>query len=343
MFSNRLALAALGLGCLTAAGIGGFLATRQDATQATAVHANEQVSPETIESLPAVEETEAALEKADAPASQDRAKPPVQSGQSRGASSRVQPATRSAPTAADSRPPATSAPDRIDQTHSAPATQPIPPAEATASLPQPSFDPPDPISAPTPVPDPITADARSPEPPSRRLEELVVSADSVVGLRIETGISSERAQVEDRVEARVVRDIRVGGSVAVPAGSKAIGSVTLVERGGKMKDRARLGIRFHTLVLADGSRVPVNTEAIYRTGDSPGNKSAAKIGGGAAAGAILGAIIGGAKGAAIGGSIGAGAGSASVMTSDPSTATFPTGTEVNARILSPVTVTVEHQ
>src|SRR5205085_407930 len=80
----------------------------------------------------------------------------------------------------------------------------------------------------------------------------------------------------DRVEARVVRDVRVGGRVAIPAGARALGSVVVVERGGKMRERARLGIRFHTLALADGTRLPITTETIYRYGDAPGNSSAAK-------------------------------------------------------------------
>ena len=39
-----------------------------------------------------------------------------------------------------------------------------------------------------------------------------------------------------------------------------IGAVTLVEQGGKVKERARLGVRFHTLVLADGRQVNLRTE-----------------------------------------------------------------------------------
>jgi hypothetical protein len=149
---------------------------------------------------------------------------------------------------------------------------------------------------------------RTPEPPQKSFEELVVSADSVLGLQIESALSSERARVEDRVEAHVVRDVRVGGQAAIPAGSKALGSVMLVERGGKFKERARLGIRFHTLVLADGTRVPITTETIFRDGDAPGNSSTA-VGGGAA-GAILGATLGG---RGYGASTGAGAGTAAVV------------------------------
>jgi hypothetical protein len=181
----------------------------------------------------------------------------------------------------------------------------------------------------------------APEPPQKTFEDLIVASDSVIGLQAETAISSERARVEDRVEARVTRDVRVRDMVAIPAGTHAIGIVTQVDRGGKFKERARLGIRFNTLVLADGTRLAITTDTIYRYGDAPGNDSAKKIGGGATVGAIIGAIIGGGKGAAIGATTGAGAGTAAVMTGDRREATLRAGEPMTVRILSPVTVTIE--
>jgi hypothetical protein len=179
------------------------------------------------------------------------------------------------------------------------------------------------------------------EPPAPQFEDLIVSADSVIGLNLETALSSERARVEDAVVASVTRDVRVGDRVAIPAGSKAHGEVTLVERGGKLRDRARLGIRFTSIVLADGTRVPLDTETIYREGDSPTGEGAAKIGGGAIGGAIIGGIFGGAKGAIIGGSAGAGAGTAAVIAGGRNPATFPAGAPVTVRLEKPATVTVE--
>ena len=167
--------------------------------------------------------------------------------------------------------------------------------------------------------------SRTVEPPAPLYEELVVAADSVIGLQLESPVTSERAQVEDSVIARVTRDVKV----------------TLVERGGKMRERARLGVKFTSVVLADGTRLPLHTETIYREGDPPGRESAAKIGGGAIGGAILGGILGGAKGAAIGGSIGAGAGTAAVVAGDRNHATLSAGTPLTVRIEDPVTVTVE--
>jgi hypothetical protein len=180
-----------------------------------------------------------------------------------------------------------------------------------------------------------------PAAPQKFYEELVVPADSVIGLQIETAATSESARVEDSVRARVTRDVKVHDYVAIPAGARAEGSITLVERGGRLKDQARLGIRFHTIVLADGTRLQINTETIYRDGESPAKESAAKIGGGAVGGAVLGAILGGKKGAIIGSTVGAGAGGAAVAVSDPNPATLAAGSTVTVRMSSPATVTVE--
>jgi hypothetical protein len=184
---------------------------------------------------------------------------------------------------------------------------------------------------------------RTPEPPQKVFQELVVSANSVIGLETENRISSETARIEDRVEAKVTRDVKVGDMIAIPAGSRAIGSVIQVDRGGKFKERARLGIRFTTVVLADGTRLPMSTETIYRDGDAPGNSSAAKIGGGAVGGAILGAILGGAKGAAIGATAGAGGGVAAVEAGGRQDVTVPAGSPMTVKLLTPLTVTVEQQ
>jgi hypothetical protein len=180
-----------------------------------------------------------------------------------------------------------------------------------------------------------------PEAPRKVYDELVIPADSVIGLQVETAVTSESAKVEDEVRARVTRDVRVRDQVAIPAGSRVEGSVTLVERGGRLKDRARLGIRFHTIVLADGTRLPINTETVYRDGESPAKESAAKIGGAAVGGAVLGAIFGGKKGAVIGSTVGAAGGGVAVAASEPNSATLPAGSTVTVRMGSPATVTVE--
>jgi hypothetical protein len=195
-----------------------------------------------------------------------------------------------------------------------------------------------------PVADPVqlpVTEPVAPPPPQKVIEELVVSADSVLGLRIESTVSSEVARIEDPVEARVTRDVRVGSEVVIPTGTRVLGSVIQVERGGKMKTAARIGVRFHTLVLADNTRMPIHTEAVYREGKSPGNESAAKVGGAAVGGAILGAILGGGKGAAIGGSVGAAGGTAAVMAGGRNPAMLASGTSLTVRLSQAVTIIIE--
>ena len=141
-------------------------------------------------------------------------------------------------------------------------------------------------------------------------DELEIAADSVIGIQIETAVSTRTARLEDTVEAQVTRDVQVGARVAISSGTRMRGSVVLVEPGGRLRSASRLGVRFHTLVMDDGAEVALSTETIYREGKAPGGDSVAKIGGAAVAGSILGAIFGGERGAAIGGSIGAAGGTA---------------------------------
>ena len=171
--------------------------------------------------------------------------------------------------------------------------------------------------------------------------EVVIPASAVIGLEIETTVSTERARLEDRVDARVTRDVFADGRLALPAGSRVVGSVTLVERGGKVKERARLGIRFHTVVLANGRQVSLRTETIYRDGESPAGDSSRKIGGAAIGGAVLGAILGGGKGAIAGATAGAAGGTAVVMSGDRNPAVLSSGSIVTVKLAGPASLDVE--
>jgi hypothetical protein len=217
----------------------------------------------------------------------------------------------------------------------APSAEPAPSAAARPPAPQGQS----PASVPAPS-DPAPRDEPRAEP-QKLWEEVTVPAESVIGLQLESPLNSETARVEDRVDARVTRDVRVDGRVAIPAGARAVGSVILVERGGKIKDRARLGVRFNALVLPDSSRVALSTDTVYREGEAPSTSSSAKIGGAAIGGAIIGAILGGGKGAAIGTGIGAAGGTAAAMAGDRRAVVLPAGTPLSVRVQSPLTVTVE--
>jgi hypothetical protein len=182
------------------------------------------------------------------------------------------------------------------------------------------------------------AEPVAPIEPVSRYEAILVPAETVLGVQVDSTVSSETARVEDRVDGRVTRDVTVDGRVAIPAGTRLIGAVSQVERGGKFRERARIAVSFHSLQLRDGSRVPVRTTAILREGDPPSRESAAKVGGSAVGGAVLGAILGGAKGAVIGGSAGAAGGAAVVAAGDRNPAVLPGGTTVSVLLIEGVSL-----
>jgi hypothetical protein len=116
-----------------------------------------------------------------------------------------------------------------------------------------------------------------------------------------------------------------------------------VERGGKFRERARIGIRFNTLVLADNTRVPIQTDVIVRMGDAPGTEATAKVGGAAVVGTILGSVFGGKKGAAIGSAAGAAGGAAAVAAGSRNAAIIPGDTALTLRLTAPLTIDVPRE
>jgi len=341
MISKSVALGLFAAGCMTAAAGGAYYAVRQnnEVTPATSI-ATPVAAPVTT-SAPAqpVAETEAVVTPP-APAKQPVSEPEISAPRDKAVKTI---ARKSEPTRTERVPAATSSSNRVP-----------PPARDASARPDAAIETPSGVERPAAVREPAAtvpvappAEPATPDPapaPSKpELVEVVVPASSVVGLRVDTSHTSETARVEDRVEARVMRDVMADGRVAIPAGTRVLGDVVLVDRGGKIKEKARLGVRFHTLVLANGHQAPFRTDAIYREGTSPGAESARKIGGAAVGGAILGAIIGGGKGAAIGSAAGAAGGSAVVMAGDRNAATLAAGSTVTVRLNAPVAVDIERE
>ncbi len=376
MLTKPIAIVGLAAAVIVAAGAGAYLGVRQNAVQpqtlvAEATDATDVPRPSDeagladagAETGTAVAATEAVVERAPAPASDDVVPTPSDAGlEAVPAAAEPTPRSEPAPPVEARGVTVPVAPEPVSpvaEANTPPVTPPaatVPPADpdpvetARADLPAiEGWTRTDPV-APSPVPNPepasrdpesVTFNGGTPEPTALSFVELEIAADSVIGLQVETAVSTRTAEIEDLIEARVTRNVLVADQVAVPAGTKMRGSVVLVEKVGKLRGAARLGVRFHTLVMDDGLQVPVTTETIYREGKATGSDSVSKIGGAAVGGAILGAIFGGSRGAAIGGSIGAAGGTAAALNTDGDPAGLPPGTMLTVRLSRPVAVTVE--
>ncbi len=174
-------------------------------------------------------------------------------------------------------------------------------------------------------------------PPEFR--EVTIAAGTMLPLTLESDVASNVSHVEDRVQARLNQPIVVGDTEAVPRGSHIEGVIVDVQPSGKVKGRARLGIKFNTLVVRD-ARYDITTMSLTREAAGTPKKDAEQIGIPAAGGAIVGALIGGKKGAGIGAAVGGGAGTAYVLSTPGKEVTLGSGAKLSVKLAQPVTIRV---
>jgi hypothetical protein len=134
---------------------------------------------------------------------------------------------------------------------------------------------------------------------------LEIPAGTEVDVRLLTALTSDTAQVEDRVEATTLIDLYNGNDLLVPAGSRITGWVTSVDRATRTDRQGKLTIEFNRITVNGRTR---DTRAyVTQAIESEGIKGeAGRIGAGSAVGAIIGGILGGVKGAVAGILIGGG-------------------------------------
>jgi hypothetical protein len=303
--TSRLAITGgVAAACLVAAGTGGYLAVRTATHTSEAAAVTTQAATSTIEPRASLSEASAgtvALRSTVSPRGQSRA--------------------AEAPTTVTER--------QVSQ-EAAAAPELATPPEAPPALDVPTSASSLPVDA-----------GQTIELPGPRVELVELPSNAVIGIRIDTTVSSETAQVEDVVEARVTRPVVVDGRTIIPTGARLTGTVTAAERGGRFHERSRIGIQFTSVTVSDGVRVPIQTEAIYRVGDAPTGEAAAKIGASAVIGSIVGGVFGGKKGAAIGAATGAAGGTAVVAAGGANEATLASGSTLTVRLSEPARFQIE--
>jgi len=164
--------------------------------------------------------------------------------------------------------------------------------------------------------------------PDAKVEQkaYLVETGTHIPLSLINSISTKNSVPGDRVYLESVFPIMVNGKIVIPPGSYVEGTITELQRPGKIKGRGEFHLRFDSLTLPNGTtrdfRARVSgldgraSEELDRkegTIRSEGNKSgdARTIGETTATGAGVGGLIGAASGAAgMGAGIGAAAGAA---------------------------------
>lgn len=159
----------------------------------------------------------------------------------------------------------------------------------------------------------------------------VIPSGQEIDVRLETELSSDTAQVEQRFEATTVADLYRGNDVLIPAGSVLRGVVSSVTKATRMERKGSLTVAFDQISIR-GRTYPMRgivTQALESEGI---RGEAPKIGAGAGIGAIIGGIIGGVKGALLGVLIGGGG---TIAATEGKDVTLPAGTILRVRLDTP--------
>lgn len=166
----------------------------------------------------------------------------------------------------------------------------------------------------------------SESPAAPAAKSFLVEPGTHIPLSLINSVSTKNSAPGDRVYLETVFPILVSGRIVIPPGSYVAGTITEVQRPGKVKGRGEFHLRFDSLTLPNGTtrdfraRVSgldgrASEELDRKEGSikSEGNKSGdtRTVGETAAAGASVGALAGSLSGAAgMGAGIGAAAGAA---------------------------------
>jgi len=169
--------------------------------------------------------------------------------------------------------------------------------------------------------------------------EVTIPAGTTLTLRLGSTVSSKSSRVEDPVTATLRRAIVVDGVTVVPAGAVLSGHVIEATRSGRVKGRARIGVRFSNLRVGD-TRYDIRTNPIARQARATKSEDTTRIGIGAGAGAVAGAIAGGRKGAAIGSAVGAAGGTGVVLATRGKEVSLGRGATVTTRLSEPLMIRV---
>lgn len=91
-------------------------------------------------------------------------------------------------------------------------------------------------------------------------QSVTLKAGTIIPLRSIATVHAKDCEVGQQVKFRVTEDVKVNNTVAIPAGSIALGKVTLAQKSSLAGTKGRLNIAMDYLLLDNG-------EKIYLSGD----------------------------------------------------------------------------
>ena len=155
-----------------------------------------------------------------------------------------------------------------------------------------------------------------------------------IDVRLQSQLSSDNAQVEDRFEATTLVELYRGNEVLIPAGSVLRGVVSSVNRATRTDRKGQITLAFDQITV-NGRTYPLRGTVTQALESEGMRGEAGRIGAGAGVGAIIGGIMGGVRGALLGVLIGGGG---TIAATEGTDVTLPAGTILRVRLDTPPAV-----
>jgi hypothetical protein len=168
---------------------------------------------------------------------------------------------------------------------------------------------------------------------------ITVPGETALSLRMAEGIGSATTQAGEAVTAETIEAVEIEGHEAIGRGARVTGRVAQVEPAAEAGGRGRLVLEFDLVVLADGTRVPVESEPMELLAPPPRPAKSRKTGLAGAWAKVTSTVEGivrDVKGDDHPGGI---AGARAVESGGGMDVELPAGTSLDVALTQPVTVT----
>jgi hypothetical protein len=169
-------------------------------------------------------------------------------------------------------------------------------------------------------------------------DKLTVPAGTILLIRTNDFLSSDRSQIGDQFTAVLEQPVVVNGWVVARRGQVLVGQVKAAQKAGRIKGVSQLGLELTDLTVVSGQQVPILTELWKGSGGTSHGQDAATIGTTTGLGALVGAAADWGRGAAIGAGVGAAAGIGAVLLTRGRPTEIEPETPLTFRLMDLVTI-----
>ena len=97
-------------------------------------------------------------------------------------------------------------------------------------------------------------------------KDVTIKAGTIVSLESVNNIRASRVNEGQSIDFRVIKDVKVNGTIVIPQGTLAKGMVYEAKRSSWCGTKGRLGIKIRSVILPNGDELFFTASDIYITG-----------------------------------------------------------------------------